>query len=65
MILSRSLKKLGGFVLLKQTVLTSGRRLRIYSFAEIMRIVMRLAMSDGRIEDRNTGWFWYDGKRES
>ena len=64
-ILSRSLKKLGGFVLLKQRVLTSGRRLRIYSFWEIMRIIACLGTSGGRIEDRNTGWFWYDGKRES
>ena len=63
-ILSRSLKKLGGFILLKKTVLTSGRRLRIYSFGQIMRIITRLAFSDGRIKDRNTGWFWYDGKRE-
>ena len=65
MILSRSLKKLGGFIILKQRVLTSGRRLRIYSFWEIMRIITRLAMSGGRVEDRNTGRFWYDGKRES
>ena len=64
-ILSRSLKKLGGFVLLKQRVLTSGRRLRIYSFWEIMRIIACLGTSGGRIEDRDTGWFWYDGKRES
>jgi len=64
MILSRSLKKLGESILLKQTVLTSGRRLRIYSFWEVMRIITRLAMSGGRIEDRNAGWFWYDGKRE-
>jgi glycosyltransferase involved in cell wall biosynthesis len=65
LILSRSLKKLGGFVLLKQTVLTSGRRLRIYSFWEIMRIIACLGTSGGRIEDRRTGWFWYDGRRES
>jgi glycosyltransferase involved in cell wall biosynthesis len=64
MILRRSLKKLGAFVLLKQTVLTSGRRLRIYSFWEIMRIIVCLGTSGGRIEDRNAGWFWYDGKRE-
>lgn len=64
MILRRSLKKLGAFVLLKQTVLTSGRRLRIYSFWEIMRIIACLGKSGGRIEDRNAGWFWYDGKRE-
>ena len=64
MILSRSLKKLGRFILLKQTVLTSGRRLRIYSFWEIMRIITRLTTSGGRIKDRNAGWFWYDGKRE-
>lgn len=65
MILSRSLKKLGSFVLLKQTVLTSGRRLRIYSFCEIMRIIACLGTCGGRIEDRKAGWFWYDGKRES
>jgi len=64
MILSRTLKKLGRFILLKQTVLTSGRRLRIYSFWKIMRIIACLGTSGGRIEDRNTGWFWYDGKRE-
>jgi glycosyltransferase involved in cell wall biosynthesis len=67
MILGRSLKKLGGFILLKQTVLTSGRRLRIYSFWENMRVITRLAilaMSGGRIEDRNTVGIWYDGKRE-
>lgn len=63
-ILSRSLKKLGAFVLLEQTVLTSGRRLRIYSFWESMRIIARVAMSCGKIEDRNSGWFWYDGRRE-
>lgn len=67
MILRRSLKKLGGFILLKQSVLTSGRRLRIYSFWENMRVITRLAilaMSGGRIEDRNTVGIWYDGKRE-
>ena len=65
MILSRSLKKMGKFVLLKQMVLTSGRRLRIYSFWEHMRIIVFLGTCGGRIEDRNAGWFWYDGKRES
>ena len=67
MIMSRSLKKLGGFILLKRRVLTSGRRLRIYSFWENMRVITRLAilaMSGGRIEDRNTVGIWYDGKRE-
>jgi glycosyltransferase involved in cell wall biosynthesis len=67
MILRRSLKKLGEFILLKQSVLTSGRRLRIYSFWENMRVIKRLAilaMSGGRIEDRNTVGIWYDGKRE-
>lgn len=64
MILSRSLKKLGGYALLKQTVLTSGRKLRIYSFWEILRAMTSLAMSGGRIEDRKAGWIWYDGKRE-
>ena len=65
MILSRSLEKMGKFILLKQMVLTSGRRLRIYSFWEHMRIIAFLGTCGGRIEDRNAGWFWYDGKRES
>jgi glycosyltransferase involved in cell wall biosynthesis len=65
MILSRSLKKLGPFIILKHTVLTSGRRLRIYSLGQIIRIITRLAFSGSRIEDRNAGWFWYDGKREN
>ncbi|MHC4695053.1 MAG: glycosyltransferase, partial [Planctomycetota bacterium] len=50
MILRCSLKKLGEFILLKQSVLTSGRRLRIYSFWENMRVITRLtilAMSGG------------------
>ena len=65
MIMSRSLKKLGPFIILKHTVLTSGRRLRIYSFGQIIRIITRLAVSGTRIKDRNAGWFWYDGKRET
>ena len=60
----KNLDRLGEFVLLKQTVLTSGRRLRIYSFGESMGIIARLAMSGGRIEHRNTIGIWYDGKRE-
>ena len=64
-IMSRSLKKLGPFIILKHTVLTSGRRLRIYSFAQIIRIITRLAVSGTRIKDRKAAWFWYDGKRES
>ncbi len=64
-ILRRSLKQIGGFIHLKQAVLTSGRRLRIYSFWEIMRIIACIATSGGRIEDRNAGRFWYDGKREN
>lgn len=64
-LLTRALKKQGAFVLLEQTVLTSGRRLRIYSYWEIMRILTRLAVSGGRITNRGAGWFWYDGRRET
>ena len=65
MIMSRSLKKLGPFIILKHTVLTSGRRLRIYSLGQIIRIIARLALSGTRIKDRKAAWFWYDGKRET
>jgi glycosyltransferase involved in cell wall biosynthesis len=62
---SRALKKLGRFKILPQPVVTSGRKLRIYSAREIFSrsfaIIIR-GMSAARSRDGLD--FWYNGKRE-
>lgn len=63
--MSRALKGCGAFVVLKQTVLTSGRKLRLYSFRDIVGIIVRVAFAGGRITDRKTARIWYESKRES
>jgi glycosyltransferase involved in cell wall biosynthesis len=62
--MSRALRRCGPFIVLRQTVLTSGRKLRLYSFREIMGIILRVALSGGKITDRHTAHIWYDPRRE-
>jgi glycosyltransferase involved in cell wall biosynthesis len=63
---SLALRKLGRFKVLREPILTSGRKLRMYSgrhvFARSLSIIIRgpsAARSRGKLE------LWYDGKRES
>ena len=63
---SLALRKLGRFKVLREPILTSGRKLRMYSarhvFARSLSIIIRgprAARSRGRLE------LWYDGKREN
>ena len=63
---SLALRKLGRFKILREPVVTSGRKLRMYSarqvFARFAGIILRGkrgAMSRERLE------FWYDGRRET
>ena len=63
---SLALKKIGRFKILREPIVTSGRKLRMYSAAEILRrsfaIIfggMRAARSRARLG------LWYDGKRET
>ena len=63
--LSVALKKIGRFVILRETVTTSGRKLRTYSGLEILGIMGRFALGGRRmIERRDQMGLWYDPRRE-
>lgn len=63
--LSRVLKRLGPFVILREAVVTSGRKLRTHSGWEILRTVTGLALS-GRssLRDRSRLSLWYGPRRK-
>ena len=63
--LSVALKKIGRFVILRESVLTSGRKLRTYSGLEVLGIMLRGALSGGKmIKRRDQMGLWYDPRRE-
>ena len=62
---SRALKKAGRFVILREWVATSPRKVEGRGFWEIMRInwhVLRKAGLEGRIRRREDAGFWYDDR---
>ncbi len=63
--LSVALRKIGPFVILREAVLTSGRKLRTYSALEVLGIMARGARSRGKmLEHREQLGLWYDPRRE-
>jgi hypothetical protein len=63
---SLALRKLGRFRILAEPVVTSGRKLRMYSAREILPPLFRVLLrgpSAARSRDRLE--IWYDGKRET
>jgi len=63
--LSRALKREGRFVVLKESVETSGRKFRAYSGWEILRVMTRLALLGGRgVRSRGDMAFWYEARRK-
>ena len=64
-VMSRALGRCGPFVVLRETVLTSGRRLRLNSFWSILGILFYLFLGGGRITNRRAARLWYDGRRET
>ena len=62
--MSQALKRLGRFVVLRQPVLTSGRKLRAYSGRDVLR-VLGLLLSKGRraVETREGLEMWYEPRR--
>ena len=63
---SLALRKLGRFRILDEPVVTSGRKLRMYSGWEILRHSSRLLLLGPRIARSRAGLeIWYDGKRET
>jgi hypothetical protein len=62
---SQALKKLGRFQLLSAPVLTSGRKLRMYSAGQILSRSLAIILRGPRgARSRKGLGLWYDGKRE-
>jgi glycosyltransferase involved in cell wall biosynthesis len=62
---SLALRKLGRFKVLKEPVLTSGRKLRMYPAKEILGTLLIMILGGPRVaRSRARLRLWYDGKRE-
>ena len=63
--MSRALRRHGRFVVLRQSVATSGRKLRTYSVLEILRMVARLVVrGPSALRSREGLELWYEERRE-
>jgi glycosyltransferase involved in cell wall biosynthesis len=63
---SLALRKLGRFRILPEPIVTSGRKLRMYSSCEILGNSLRVILGGPRGARSRDGLFlWYDGKRET
>jgi glycosyltransferase involved in cell wall biosynthesis len=63
-VLSRSLRRRGRFVLLRTSVVTSGRKLRAHSAREVLGTLLRLALTGPRALRRREGLgLWYGQRR--
>jgi glycosyltransferase involved in cell wall biosynthesis len=62
---SLELKKLGGFKVLREPVITSGRKLRMYTAKDFLRKFFGVIVRGSRgVRSRAKLSLWYDGKRE-
>jgi glycosyltransferase involved in cell wall biosynthesis len=64
-VLSRALKRRGPFVILRESVITSPRKLQNRSFWTMVGVGLKLALHGGidGVKRREHAGFWYDGKR--
>lgn len=63
---SLALRKLGRFKVLREPVLTSGRKLRMYSAKEVLGTLFIMILGGPRMaRSRARLGLWYDGKREA
>ena len=63
---SLALKKLGRFKILSEPVVTSGRKLRMYSAGQILARSFSIILRGRRGASSRAGLdLWYDGKRET
>ncbi len=63
-VMSRALKRQGRFVILKQTVTTSARKLRTYSVLETLTFMARMALRGTKALKQRKGMeFWYAERR--
>jgi glycosyltransferase involved in cell wall biosynthesis len=64
-IMSRALKRHGRFVILREAVTTSGRKLRTHSTREVLAVMFRVALRGTRAVRRREGMeLWYAERRE-
>ena len=64
-VMSRALKRHGTFVVLRQAVTTSGRKLRTHSLREVLMIMGRLALrGPNAVRQRQGMELWYAERRE-
>ena len=65
LVMSRALKRYGKFVVLRQAVTTSGRKLRTYSAREVLMVMGRLALRGPKAVKQRQGMeLWYAERRE-
>jgi len=62
---SRALGSVGRFVILREPVVTSGRKARLYSPREVFGTLLRMTFNPWSTKRRNRLELWYDGRRES
>ena len=64
-VLSQALKRQGRFVILRQAVTTSGRKMRTHSIGEMLAIIGRLALRGPKaIKQRKGMGLWYAERRK-
>jgi glycosyltransferase involved in cell wall biosynthesis len=65
LVMSQALKRYGKFVILRQAVITSGRKLRTHSVREVLGVLGRLALrGPNAIKQRQGMELWYAERRE-
>jgi glycosyltransferase involved in cell wall biosynthesis len=63
--MSRALKRQGRFVVLRESVITSGRKLRMYSGRDVLRLFGSLLLAGPKaLRSRDALEVWYGGRRE-
>jgi glycosyltransferase involved in cell wall biosynthesis len=63
--MSRALKRQGRFVVLRESVTSSGRKLRMYSGKEVLRLFGGILLAGPKALRRRDGLeVWYNGRRE-
>jgi len=64
-IMSRALKRQGRFVILRQAVRTSGRKMRTHSAGEVLLVMFRMALRGTKAVRQREGMeLWYAERRE-
>jgi hypothetical protein len=64
-VMSRALSRRGRFVILRESVTTSGRKLRTHSMREVFGTLLRIALSGPKSVRRREGLdIWYGERRD-